>query len=75
MAMAGRSVHITQFFLGKLEQTVNQYFVPSSWDKGYGKENMSEAFKILPKLWSIINSFEAYLSIKALARMYFPSIP
>ena len=28
MAMAGRSVHLTTlFFLGKLEQAVNQYFV------------------------------------------------
>ena len=27
MVMAGRSVHLTTFFLGKLEQAVNQYFV------------------------------------------------
>ena len=27
MVMAGRSVHITTLFLGKLEQTVNKYFV------------------------------------------------
>ena len=27
MVMAGRSVHLTHFFLGKLEQVVNQYFV------------------------------------------------
>ena len=27
MVMAGRSVHLTTPFLGKLEQTVNQYFV------------------------------------------------
>ena len=25
--IAGRSVHLTHFFLGKLEQAVNQYFV------------------------------------------------
>ena len=25
--MAGRAVHLTPFFLGKLEQAVNQYFV------------------------------------------------
>ena len=28
MVMAGRSVHLTALFLGKLEQSVNQYFVP-----------------------------------------------
>ena len=27
MVMAGQSVHLTTFFLGKLEQAVNQYFV------------------------------------------------
>ena len=27
MVMAGRSVHLTTTFLGKLEQVVNQYFV------------------------------------------------
>ena len=27
MVMAGRSVHLTTLFLGKLEQAVNQYFV------------------------------------------------
>ena len=27
MVMAGRSVHLTAFFLGKLEQAVSQYFV------------------------------------------------
>ena len=27
MVIAGRSVHLTTFFLGKLEQAVNQYFV------------------------------------------------
>ena len=27
MVMAGRSVHLTAFFLGKLEQAVNQYFL------------------------------------------------
>ena len=27
MVMAGRSVHYPHFFLGKLEQAVNQYFV------------------------------------------------
>ena len=27
MVMVGRSVHLTIFFLGKLEQAVNQYFV------------------------------------------------
>ena len=27
MVMVGRSVHLTTFFLGKLEQAVNQYFV------------------------------------------------
>ena len=27
MAMTGRSVHLTAFFLGKPEQAVNQYFV------------------------------------------------
>ena len=29
----------------------------------------------LPKLWSIMNSLGAYLSVKALARIYLPSIP
>ena len=27
MVMTGRSVHLSTFFLGKLEQVVNQYFV------------------------------------------------
>ena len=27
MVMAGRSVHLTTLFLGKLEQAVNQYFL------------------------------------------------
>ena len=27
MVVAGRSVHLTTLFLGKLEQAVNQYFV------------------------------------------------
>ena len=27
MVMAGRSVHLTTLFLGKLEKAVNQYFV------------------------------------------------
>ena len=27
IVMAGRSVHLTTLILGKLEQTVNQYFV------------------------------------------------
>ena len=27
VVIAGRSVHLTHFFLGKLEQAVNQYFV------------------------------------------------
>ena len=27
MVMAGRSVHLTTLFLGKLKQAVNQYFV------------------------------------------------
>ena len=27
MVMAGQSVHLTNFFGGKLEQAVNQYFV------------------------------------------------
>ena len=33
MFMTGRSVHLAHFFLGKLEQAVNQYFVNNnpSW--------------------------------------------
>ena len=32
MVMAGQSVHLTTlFFLGKLEQVVNQYFVHILW--------------------------------------------
>ena len=29
----------------------------------------------LPKLWSIMNSLGAYLSVRARARMYLPSMP
>ena len=30
MVMVGRSVHLTELFLGKLEQAVNQYFVTTT---------------------------------------------